>query len=340
MIKIGTIAVLAVMSVCTSAVPQANHWGIIKGHTKAYNDARTVDAAEAASAALHEYLDTLTTSELIAAAREYAWEVQQLQETEPYDVWTDAGMGLRFFWNYYPKASNGLRSVGPLLADMTDKNQPMFWRWMLCQLIGEWRVQLGPQQRLQAAMAMRGLSSDGSEPVRLRVHSVARSSFLLTYTYENNLRNDPNVRSFIEEHGPDADYVMAVQQGQVRPSGATMQLDKEIRAEITAHIAKQRELFAQADLPTDLRAETIRAWCVYRRRNLGPPELRTILADAAIRFREFDEKLWLFLIRANLGPYQNHDLRGLLEQMIDTATDKSIRKQLGRFDKELRKKGL
>ena len=337
MINIGTIAVLATMSLCTSAVPEANHWEVIKDLTKVYNDARTLEASQAASAVLHEYLDGLTASQLIAAARDYA---QEVQETEPYDLWIGAGMGLRFFWGHYPKASNGLRSVGPLLADMTDKNQPVFWRWMLCQLIGEWGVKLHPQQRLQAAMAMRGLFSDGSEPVKLRVHSVAQSSLLLAYAYENNLRNDPNVRSFVEEHGPDADYVTAVQQGHVRPSGATMKLDKETRAEITAHIAKQRELFAQADLPTDLRAETIRAWCVYRRRNLGPPELRTILSDAAIRFREFDEKLWLFLIRANLGPYQNHDLRGLLDQMIDTATDKSIRKQLGRFDKELRKKGL
>jgi hypothetical protein len=327
------VVVTWLVAVCSNLVGQTTHWENIKELTGAYEAARTLERSQAAAAALRAYLETLTAEELIVAARAYSEEVQT---REPHDLWIGAAMGLRFFWIHYPKVTNDVESIQPLLNDMADGRQPVFWRWVLCQLMCDWRDRLEMGQSLEASTTMLQIFADRNEPFELRAQAVGTSSLLLASAYTEALKNDPNVKAFLAGEVNGTDFITAVHEERVTPTSETMKLASEIRAAVFTHIAEQRKLFIEAAEPVELRAEIVKAWIRYGERQIAGPEVKSMLRDAALRYAKYDEKLWPVLVEANLWTFKNENMRSQLQLMIENATDERVKRQLKNQDIVLR----
>jgi len=284
------------------------------------------------------YLQSLNADELLAAARDCAAEIET--EIDP-SHWDVAVMNLGFFFVYYPQKTNDLKDVNVLIKDLRDKSQSKCWRHCLMQLLGatKWHSELGSQQSFDISIALDSIFRDPSESSILRSKAVGEYAGFAVHAYHKNFYNDPNVKKFLNEGNKAEEVLPLAKTGKLKLHKETVKMRQRIENRMQKTIDSQIILFADPNLPMDLRSSIISAWVRLNRANLkGTEKIKNVLDHAVKNYKKYDEVLWHQLVRTNIVYFNNEDAKPIVQEMIDQVNDRKKKKQLIRLNKQMKKK--
>jgi hypothetical protein len=312
----------------TQVSAETNHWQVLKK--------LMITGTPEANAQFKEYIKSLSSNELIIAGRQCSVEMES--SIDPKD-WDMAAGNLGFFCQYYPLKTNDLKDISPLLTDLKNRTQSVFWRRALMYMIESWSRKLSVEQGLDAAKVMYKIYSDDSENLLLKPKAVRSSAGLLMHAYSVNLRSDSGVKQIAElQKMRTEELVGAIQSGKVPLSQQTIEANEKVLAEINKSIATQLSLFSGQQVDNSLKTQIVVAWGRYREYNLAPPEVSQTLANAVNNYKQYDEKLWQLLVRTNIEHFGNQGASVKLQGMIDEAKDETVKTHLADFKRELDKR--
>ena len=307
---------------------ETDYWEEIKLRTAA--EAPTVEEAKE----LKEYVEALSSKELLTAARQCSAEMEKTIAPEDWDV---AVGSLGFFFQRYPQKTNNLEDISPLLVDMKDRSQSVFWRRAIMDLLrSAWSDKLSAEQCYETAKLMREIYEDSSENSLMKPKAIRSAANLSLTAYSRNLWNDPNARAFTQEQRMRTkELVNAVRAGAVKLAPKTIEANKKVMAEIERAISTQLTLFGEKETDNEVKTSIIVSWGRYHKYKLDTPAVPEALATALDDYRNYDEKLWYLLVRGNAKDFGNQTSRLELQTMISDAKDKREKERLARLKKEL-----
>jgi len=321
-----TIFILVLFTTQVSA--ETNHWEVIKNFMK--------ETSPQGSKQYEKFLESLSPDELIIAAKQGAEEMESSIAPKDWDV---AIGNLGFLFEYYPLKTNNLTRISPLLSDLKDKSQSMFWRRAIMQLLGSsWSDMLSIEQRLDAAKIMHEIYKDNSENLLVKPKAIRKSTDLLIGAYSITLRSDPNVKQFTKQQKVRTpELVDAIQLDRVKLSQQTIKVNEKVLAEINKSIATQLNLFSNKQVDADLEKNIIVAWARYHKYKLDPPQVSQTIANAVDNYKDYNEKLWHILIKTNIEDFGVQSASNKLQDMINAAKDKTLKNRLIRLNKKVQK---
>ncbi len=280
------------------------------------------------------YMEYLSADQLLIAARQCSKDIEQ---NKP-EHWEEASMALGFFYEYYPRKTNNLRSVKPLLDDLRNKQQNVCWRYCIMHLLDAWDEELGMLQSLHSANVMKAILKDASEPSILRVKAAIESGELYRKVHNNNLRQDPKVKRLIENGGKYNDVLRDAKSGKVKLAGRTIEANEKIEASFAELIQPQIEMFSEPNIPVDTRLNLIGSLVKLREYD-SSGRIKQAMSEALRNYKDYEERLWFYLARINVVYFDNEEeARSILQQMIDEVKSEHEREvNLIRFKKKLDK---
>ena len=310
------------------SVSKESAWPRIKGFMKS--------RASAEKANYEAYLQSLNPDELLSAARDCASEMETKIDPLQWDV---AVMNLGFFFEYYPKKTNNLKDVNVLIKDLLDKSQGKCWRHCLMQLLGtEWLSELNSQQSFDISIALDNIFCDPSESSILRSKAVWESADLAVHAYHKNFYNDPNFKKSLNEGKKAKEMLPLSKMGKFKLHKETVKRTQRIENRMQKTIDSQITLFAEPNLPVDLRSSIISAWVRLNKAGLGGKGKTTkVLDDAVNNYNKYDEELWFQLARTNIVYFNNEDAKPIVQKMMEQVKDQRLKKRLMRLNKQISK---
>jgi len=319
-----------VLIVGSSGKAETNYWEEIKQRTA--REAPTLEQAKE----LKEYVEALSAEELLTAARQCSVEVEA--QVAPAD-WDVAVGNLGFLFRYYPVRTNDLESISPLLEDMADSNESVFWRRAIMVLLGSaWSDNLSAEQCYETAKLMRAIYGDSSENSLVKPKAIGRAADLSLAAYSRNLRNDPNVKEFTREQEMGTEeLVNAVRANAVKLAPKTIAANEKVFEEIGHALSIQLALFEKAETTTDVKISIIVAWARYEKYKLATPQVAEALNAAVSNYTDYDERLWYLLLKTRIEDFGGEVDRAKFEAMISDTQDEAQKKRLTRLQKRLKK---
>lgn len=310
------------------AIAETDYWQVLKKF------AMESDGQE--NKPYREYVESLTAEELLIAARQCSAEMESLVAPKNWDM---ATINLGFFYQYYPRKTNNLEDISPLLNDLKDKSQSIYWRRFIMHMLGgSWSGKLSVEQSLNAAKIMCKIYSDDSEGLLLKPKAIRNSNELLMHAYSKNLRSDPNVKQFITKHQKMRTRKLfnAVRTDNVKLTQQTIKANEKVLAEVNKSITTQLNLFSKKQVNASLKTSIIVALARYHEYHLDPPQVSQALANAINNYKNYNKGLWYLLARTNVIVFGNKNAGIKLQEMINE--DEGFKKRLK--DDELLKKHL
>ena len=107
--------------------------------------------------------------------------------------------------------------------------------------------------------------------------------------------------------------------------------------EINQSIATQLSLFSNKQVGTGLKTSIIVSLARYHKYNLDSPQVSQTLANAINDYKDYDEKLWYLLVKTNIEDFNNQNAATKLQDMINNAQDETVKNNLIRLNKNVRK---
>ena len=155
--SLSVVLLLALVAPCSAGAAgqeDEDYWKNIRRRILAYNKAGGLADVERTEDALHEYLQSLGPRALILAGRQATSEATgvSLDADDPEYI-----RSMVWFWEYYPKNTNGLSEIQPLLVEIQDARTQHEWRHYLEYLLTEeWEEEgrLTNDQRLKISDAL------------------------------------------------------------------------------------------------------------------------------------------------------------------------------------------
>jgi hypothetical protein len=284
-----------------------------------------------------DYLQSLNADELLAAAKDCAVD---MESTIDHTKWDTAVLNLGFFFKYYPLQTKNLKEIDILIKDLCDKSQGKCWRHCLMQLLGtEWISKLDSQQSFDIAITLDTIFCDPSESSVLRLKAVWESADLMVHAYHKNFYDDPNSKKLLNEGNKAKEVLALAKAGKLKLHEDTVKMRQRIENRTQKTIDSQIILFADPNLPTDLRSKIISAWVKLNRANLkGTEKIKKVLDKAVKNYKKYDEAIWHQLVRTNIVYFENENAKPIVQEMIDQSKDQRKKKQLIRLKKLMRKK--
>lgn len=269
-----------------------------------------------------KYMESLSTEQLLVAARQCSIEIQK---SNPED-WEEVSVMCftYFFEEYYPAKTNNLEDISPLLSDLKDKSQLLVWRGAIMRLLStDWGDKLNQRQSFDAADAMNTVLVDTSEPVFLRVKAARESTKLFRSAYKNIFCNDPNVKQLVMGGKSYDEIEIDVQAGRVKLANETIQMQSQIKAAIAQSIQSQLKIFAGPNLTVYLDRDLIATLTKLRGFD-SSGLIKKAMSNALKNYENHDQQLWQQLARTNIVYFDNQEAESILEEMIGKAEDKRV----------------
>jgi len=309
------LAVLNILVLVPQTGAEENHWQVIKQLWQEDKRERSTKS--------RRYLESLSADDLLIAARQCAEEIEQRLGPEDWDM---AIMDLGFFYQYYPGKTDNLKNIEPLLNDLKDRSQSLFWRRAIMQFLVSWRGELNAEQSFDAASIVKTILADMSEPMHIRIKAARESASLFRKAYDWNLHNDPNVKQLIAA-GKKYDAILRdIKNGRIKLANETVQMHKQIKVAIVQSIQSQLAIFSEDNISTELRGKLIATLAELRGYD-STGRIKQAMSDALKNYKNYDEKLWQQLVRTNIVYFQNEEAESILHQMIDEAKNEHVRKE-------------
>jgi len=321
--KISTIfLIILFMTIVVQAVESDdNNWEVIRQKWIACENATTPEEAEALLVEYQHYINSLSENQLLIAARHCATEIQQRISPEH---WNQALWALGFFYQDYPSKTNSLENISPLLTDLRNSSLPPFWRYSIMQFLGvEWRgkIDIKTEQNLNAAIAMKEIVTDISEPKLLRIKAAEMSTNLLRDVHRSNFEDDPKFKKNVENGQQYRDVVNGIKEGQLIPAKETIERNIFIEAAIAESIEAQIQILTEPNLPANLGVDLLGNLTNLRDYDeLG--QIKYAVNNASRNYKNYDESLWRYLVRISMIYFENEEAESILSQMINDAKSK------------------
>jgi hypothetical protein len=254
------IIAITILPFAVWAKAEVNHWQVLKQYM--------IEDTPEAGAKFKDYIEALSTDELIIAARQCSDEMQTSIDPNDWDV---AVGNLGFFYMEYPKKTNNLKDISSLLKDLKDRSQSIFWRRAIMELLegSLWHGKLNEKQRFDSAKIMYEIYSDDSEHMLLKPKAIRNSTQLLRSVYSANLEDDPNT---------------------------AIKANEKILAEISRAITTQISMFSNKTTDPAIQESIIVVWARYNESNLAPLQVQQTLSNAVDNYKDYDERLWKLII--------------------------------------------
>ena len=319
--KFKLVMCYAIVMFCSRLViAETDYWQVIKEYLTNPNPTETL------SGEWVEYMESLTAEELLIAARQCSAE---MESSVPSERWDMASIALGFFYEHYPRKTNNVEGISPLLNDLKDKSQPIFWRrYIMNKLGGSWPGELDAEQSLNASKIVYKIYSDDLESLLLKPKAIRNSTELLVRAYYINLQKDPNFKQFTTKHQKmgTRELVNAVRAGNVKLLQQTIEANEKVLAEINKAITKQLSLLSRKQVDASIKTSIIVAFARYHECHLDPPQVSQALANAINDYKNYDKELWYLLARTNVIVFGNQNAGIKLQEMIDE--DEGLKKRL------------
>jgi len=291
------IAGLAVgLAWCTlAASAEENYWAKIHNLLEKAN---TREAAEAA----RKYVQSLNSDQLLIAGRQCGRELQDAIDSGQPGA-GDGAIAFGFFSESYPRATNDLRDIGPILQEIRDKTQPAIWR---SELIGillgrRWDAKLNNHQRNQVFECLEEVLNDKTDGVRGKIP--LRLAHLLLGMFK--------------------DY-----RGALRSNTQDKQAEKELEAfaeQVGKYFENNRKLLSDVATPSTLREKLLAGMMVCYKESLpGSGSAKDIVIQAVTNYRDYPESLWPQLAAYAVDDLHMANVDTILDQMISQAVDTTI----------------
>ena len=210
---------------------------------------------------LIQYMDTLSARQMIEAGRQCGSWVETNTNT---NQWFDAEPALGFFYEFYP-AKTKLADIRPLLDEMSDKKQALFWREGLIHIVAvSWSSRLTDEKRLQVAHCIESILLDKGDSLHLRVR--------LPLTIVNLLYGIQHARLQCTTNIPTGDtFTNSVQR----------------------FIAGGVELFDNSETPLELRKALLPRLALCVERGLpGSDRVREAIGQSLRNYKKYPQELW------------------------------------------------
>jgi len=322
------ICYVLVMLCAGSVIAETDYWQVIKKFL--------LESTGGENKQFREYMESLTAEELLIAAKQCSMEMESSVSPEDWDVATG---NLGFFYQYYPLKTDDLEDISPLLNNLKDKSQSIYWRRYIMHILGgSWSGKPSGEQSLAAAKIMYEIYSNDSESSLLKPKAIRSSTRLLRYAYSVNLRNDPNVKQFTKQQRMRTrELVNAIRANNIKLSQQTIKANEKVLSEINKSIAAQLNLFSNQQVDNSLKTEIIVVWARYHEYDLDSPEVSQTLANAVNNYKQYNEKVWHILLKTNIEVFDNQNATTKLQDIINNVQDETVKKHLIRLNKKLNK---
>jgi hypothetical protein len=192
------------------------------------------------------------------------------------------------------------------------------------QFLGvEWRgkIDIKTEQNLNAAIAMKEIVTDISEPKLLRIKAAEMSTNLLRDVHRSNFEDDPKFKKNVENGQQYRDVVNGIKEGQLIPAKETIERNIFIEAAIAESIEAQIQILTEPNLPANLGVDLLGNLTNLRDYDeLG--QIKYAVNNASRNYKNYDESLWRYLVRISMIYFENEEAESILSQMINDAKSK------------------
>jgi hypothetical protein len=298
MIRITVISLfLALASNAAPAPADAEYWPKIR---TLLQEAKTREGDEAAK----KYLESLTPEQLLLAGRACGREIQNAIDAGKSRA-SEGVIAFGFFSEYYLRATNGLRTIDPILHEIRDKTQPPAWRSELIgMLLGRrWDAKLTNGQRQNAFDCLQEVLLDKSDSILVRAKIPLRLARALSAEFA---RCSEIARS---DDKSQRDKILA----------------KSLAKRIVTQIQNDLKLFRDTRTPLVLRQKLLAGIVAYyRARTPGSELAKDAILEGFTKYRDYPDALW-----PQFSLYAVEDLRvpnagEILDDMTRATKDEAV----------------
>jgi len=324
--KPSSLVLLAILAVCAGspAFGQEDVWETIKAHLTRIDDSGSREDQMAAKT----YLESLTAEQLIEAGRAAGRDVER--HTDP-QYWYKAPMALAFFWMYYPRASDDLADLGPLLKELAAKDESPVWRKTVFHMLTDdrWQTLLTTEQSLHVADALQALVVDESEPVFLREPIPVDVARMLRRRYLDVVSADPAAKALAAQGRSDQEILREAAAGNLALAQPHAEAASRVADHVKGHFDIDVGLFASTATPTSVRSAAMHAMVIYWGFGFPVAQRAPIIVRDALRdYGQYDQALWPSLAWHALTELEVEGAQSVIEEMIATAHDEEVRSRL------------